>query len=135
MHAGTAAGNKSDRCPFAACQMGMLTSGSPSPPSALPTPAPFDRFETLIPQAQHTAEQNPNDPQTWIDYGNMLYDSVQIVRESAPDSPLYQQRLPRWLQATEAYSHALMLQPNNAPTRADLGASACFYGAGTGDQG
>ena len=66
--------------------------------------------------------------------GNVLYDSVQMVRESAPDSPLYQQRIGRWLQATEAYSQALALEPNNAATRADMGASTCFYGAGTGDQ-
>jgi len=64
----------------------------------------------------------------------VLYDSAQVVREGAPDSPLYKQRLGRWLQATNAYSQALALEPNNATTRADLGASSCFYGAGTGDQ-
>jgi cytochrome c-type biogenesis protein CcmH/NrfG len=56
------------------------------------------------------------------------------VRESAPDSPLYQQRLGRWLEATSAYSQALALAPDNAGVRADMGASSCFYGAGTGDQ-
>ena len=110
-----------------------LGGGGPPSPPALPTPAPLDQFESFIPQAKRAAEQNPNDPQAWIAYGHVLYDSAQIVREQAPDSALYLQRLPRWLQATEAYSRALTLQPDNPSVRADLGASACFYGIGTGD--
>ena len=39
-----------------------------------------------------------------------------------------------WLEASDAYSQALALQPDNASVRADMGASSCFYGAGTGDQ-
>lgn len=113
----------------------LLTNGG-GPPPAPPTPAasPFDQYEAIIPQAQSATEQNPKSAQAWIDFGNVLYDSAQIVREGAPDSPLYQQRLGRWLQATNAYSQALALDPANATTRADLGASACFYGSGTGDQ-
>ena len=115
--------------------LGLVLAGGGGQPSLppLPTPVAFDQFEALIPQARRAAEQNPNDLQAWIAYGHALYDSVQIVREQAPDSALYLQRLPRWLQATEAYSRALTLQPDNPSVRADLGASACFYGAGTGD--
>ena len=114
----------------------LWLTGGGGPPAAPPAPtaSPFDQFEALIPQAGRAAEQYPTNPRAWIDYGNILYDSVQVVHERAPDSPLYQQRLPRWLQATEAYSRALTLQPDNAAVRADLGASACFYGAGMGDQ-
>jgi curved DNA-binding protein CbpA len=113
----------------------VLTSGS-TPPPAQPTatPSPYDQLEAFIPQARQTAEQNPANAQAWLDLGNLLYDSVQVVRENAPDSPLYQQRLERWLEATEAYSQALALAPDNALARADMGASSCFYGAGTGDQ-
>jgi cytochrome c-type biogenesis protein CcmH/NrfG len=115
-----------------------LTGGAPAP-AATPTPAAdqaavLDQFEAIIPEAQRAAQQNPDDPRAWIEYGNVLYDSVQVVREIAPDSPRYQQRLPRWLQATEAYSRALTLQPDNITVRADLGASSCFYGSSTGDQ-
>jgi tetratricopeptide (TPR) repeat protein len=117
-----------------AISLALTGGGGPAPALVTPTPSTFDQFEQLIPQAQRAAEQNPTNAQAWIDYGNVLYDSVQIVRESAPDSPLYQQRLGRWLQATEAYSQGLALQPDNASARADMGASACFYGAGTGDQ-
>jgi curved DNA-binding protein CbpA len=117
-----------------AISLALTGGGGPAPALVTPTPSTFDQFEQLIPQAQRAAEQNPTNAQAWIDYGNVLYDSVQIVRESAPDSPLYQQRLGRWLQATEAYSQGLALQPDNASVRADMGASACFYGAGTGDQ-
>jgi curved DNA-binding protein CbpA len=113
----------------------LLTGGGgPAPAPAAPTASPFDQYEAIIPQAESAAKQNPKSAQAWIDLGNVLYDSAQIVREGAPDSPLYQQRLGRWLQATQAYSQALALEPNNAAARADLGASSCFYGAGTGDQ-
>ena len=115
--------------------LGLALAGAGGPPSPPPllTPAAFDQFEALIPQAKRAAEQNPTDPQAWIAYGHALYDSAQIVREQAPDSALYLQRLPHWLQATQAYSRALTLQPDNPSVRADLGASACFYGIGTGD--
>src|SRR5205085_1087440 len=83
-------------------------------------------FEGQIPALRSAAEQNPNDPQAWIDYGDLLYNSAEIVRENAPQSAIYQQRLPRWLEATQAYTRALALEPDNALTRADLGASACF---------
>jgi tetratricopeptide (TPR) repeat protein len=113
----------------------LVTQGSPAPPSAAtPTPSALDQFESLIPALKSTAEQSSGDAQPWIDYGNLLYNSVEIVRENAPDSPLYQQRLPRWLAATEAYSRALTLQPDNPDVRADMGASACFYGVGVNDQ-
>jgi tetratricopeptide (TPR) repeat protein len=117
-----------------ALSLALTGGGGPPPAPATPTPSPFDAFESSIPQAQQIAQQNPTSAQAWIDLGNVLYDSAQIVRESAPDSPLYQQRLGRWLEATNAYSQALALQPDNASARADMGASACFYGAGTGDQ-
>jgi tetratricopeptide (TPR) repeat protein len=117
-----------------AVSMVLTGGGGPPPAPPTPTPSPFDAYEAAIPQAQQAAQQNPTSAQAWIDLGNVLYDSVQIVRESAPDSPLYQQRVGRWLDATKAYSQALALEPNNASARADMGASACFYGTGTGDQ-
>ncbi len=117
----------------------LVLAGGAAPAPAAPTTVPdqaaiLDQFEPIIPETQRAAEQNPNDPGAWVEYGNALYDSVQVVRELAPDSSLYQQRLPRWLQATQAYSRALTLQPDNITVRADMGASACFYGASTGDQ-
>jgi len=114
----------------------LAMTGGGGPPAAPPTPtlAPFDAFEASIPQARQATQQNPTSAQTWIDLGNMLYDSAQVVREQAPESVIYQQRLGRWLEATTAYSQALTLTPANAGVRADMGASSCFYGAGTGDQ-
>ncbi|HJZ49293.1 MAG TPA: DnaJ domain-containing protein [Roseiflexaceae bacterium] len=114
--------------------LALTGGGGPPPAPATPTPSPFDMFEASIPQAQQATRQNPTSAQAWIDLGNVLYDSAQVVRESAPDSLIYQQRLGRWLEATNAYSQALALEPDNASVRADMGASACFYGAGTGDQ-
>ena len=102
-------------------------------PTVLPTAGPLDQYETAIVQAKTAAEQHPNAAGAWIDYGNMLYDSVQVVREIEPDSPLYQERLPRWLEATVAYSRALQLEPDNAQVRSDMGVSSCFYGAGTNE--
>ncbi len=115
--------------------IGFALTGGGGPPRAQPTPTPAltDQFEPLIAQAKQTAEQNPTSAQAWIDYGNILYDSVQVVREQQPNSPLYTARLPRWLEATQAYTRALQLQPDNATVRGDLATSACLYGAGTGD--
>jgi curved DNA-binding protein CbpA len=114
----------------------LAITGGGGPPAAppTPTPSPFDTFEASIPPARQAAQQNPTSAQAWINLGNVLYDSAQVVRESAPDSLIYQQRLGRWLEATSAYSQALALTPDNAGVRADMGASSCFYGAGTGDQ-
>jgi cytochrome c-type biogenesis protein CcmH/NrfG len=120
-----------------AISAGLTGGGAPAAAPAAgptPTPSPLDAYEADIPAARQTAQQNPNDPQAWIDYGNMLYNSAETVRENAPDSTLYQQRLPRWLEATQAYSRALALDPGNASVRGDLGVSACFYGVGMSDQ-
>jgi curved DNA-binding protein CbpA len=114
----------------------LAMTGGGGPPAAPPTPtiSPFDAFEASIPQARQATQQNPTSAQAWIDLGNVLYDSAQVVREQAPESVIYQQRLGRWLEATSAYSQALALAPDKAEVRADMGASSCFYGAGTGDQ-
>jgi curved DNA-binding protein CbpA len=120
-----------------AISLGMTGGTTPAAPPVAgptPTPSPLDAFEADIPAARQVAQQNPNDPRAWIDYGNILYNSAEIVRENAPDSTLYQQRLPRWLEATQAYSRALTLDPGNASVRGDLGVSACFYGVGMNDQ-
>ncbi len=112
--------------------------GSPAAPAAgapaTPTASAVDQFEPFLADARSRAEQSPNNAQGWIDYGNLLFDSAIIAREQDATGALYQQRLPRWLEATEAYSRALALDPNNAPVRADMGASLCFYGAGINDQ-
>lgn len=105
-----------------------------APAAATATPSPMDAAEALIPEAKQRAEANPNDSQAWIDYGNLLYDSVQVVREMQPDSALYQQRLPRWREASQAYSRALAIEPNNWMVRTDLGVSNCLYGVGTSNQ-
>lgn len=96
--------------------------------------SPLDVFEAEVEQARQIAEANPTVAAAWVQYGNMLYNSVAIVRENQPGSMLYIERLPRWLEAAQAYSRALELEPNNASVRSDLGASSCFYGSGINDQ-
>lgn len=56
------------------------------------------------------------------------------LHENMPDSTLYQQRIPRWLEASGAYSKVLELEPGNVVALADKGTSLCYYGAGVGDQ-
>ncbi len=92
------------------------------------------QFEDQIVQARQVAEQVPDNPNAWINLGNTLYDSVEIVREHLPDSETYEAMLPRWLEATEAYEKALELDPSNATVRSDLAVSLCHYGTGTDDQ-
>lgn len=93
----------------------------------------LDQFEQAIASTKAVAENNPEDAQAWIDYGNMLYNSVQVVREMQPGSPFYQSRVARWQLAADAYMKALALTPGDTVVLADLGASQCFYGNDTGD--
>lgn len=112
----------------------ISTLGQPATVAVAPTPSAADQYEADIQAAKQAVEQNPNDPQLWTVYANLLYDSAQIVRENMPDSTLYQQRLPRWLEASSAYSKVLELEPGNAVALADKGTSLCYYGAGVADQ-
>jgi len=93
----------------------------------------MNSFEDQITEARMVAQQVPDNVNAWINLGNILYDSVQIVREQIPQSELYQERLPRWIEAGEAYRAALELEPDNVVVRADLAASLCKYGEGVND--
>jgi cytochrome c-type biogenesis protein CcmH/NrfG len=64
----------------------------------------------------------------------MLYNSVQIVREMQPNSPVYIDRIERWQMAAVAYEKAMVLLPDNVVVAADHGAALCFYGNGIGDK-
>jgi cytochrome c-type biogenesis protein CcmH/NrfG len=112
------------------------TIAAPPATAAVPTPtiSILDEYERLIAEARQATEQTPNDPEVWITLGNQLYDSAQIVRENMPDSTLYEQRIPRWLEASQAYERALALQPDNPLVLADMGVSLCYFGVGVGDQ-
>jgi tetratricopeptide (TPR) repeat protein len=107
-----------------------------------PTPSPqelVNRFEGQVVAARQVANQVPENPMAWIELGNALYDSAVIVRErldggDATLQGLYVERLPRWLEAADAYREALELEPSNAAVRADLAASLCYFGADTNDQ-
>ncbi len=91
-------------------------------------------FDSQITAARQAAEQVPENPEAWVSLGNTLFDSVQIIREHMPESESYQELIPRWLEASEAYSTALQLDPDNVQARADMAAGLCNYGAGIGDQ-
>jgi tetratricopeptide (TPR) repeat protein len=94
-----------------------------------------DQFEQPIIDARAATVANPTSIQAWVEYGNQLYNSVQIVREQQPGSPLYQNRIVRWQMAADAYAKALSFDPSSVVVEADLGASRCFYGNGTNNQG
>lgn len=96
--------------------------------------ATFNQFEEAISEAQIKANSAVPSADAWIQLGHLLYDSVQVVRELQPDSQIYQERVPRWLAASEAYARALDLQPNNPSIRSDRGVSLCYYGQDMGDQ-
>lgn len=93
----------------------------------------MNQFEGQIVQARLVTQQRPDNFNAWMSLGDALYDSVQIVLERMPDSELYQERLPRWIEASEAYSEALAIDPTHIVARADLAASLCKYGAGAND--
>lgn len=96
--------------------------------------ATFNQFEEAISEAQLKANSAVPSADAWIQLGHLLYDSVQVVRELQPDGAVYQERIPRWLAASEAYARALDLQPNNPSIRSDRGVSLCYYGEDLGDQ-
>lgn len=119
-----------------------------APPPAAPTtvativpPTPtlreiLDQFEGQVIAAQQVTTQVPDNPNAWINLGNALFDSVVFVREqltngNAEAQQIYQERLPRWLEAVDAYRKALELEPSNDVIRADIAASLCYYGLDT----
>lgn len=102
-----------------------------------PTPTTAEIMEAMEGQiiaARQVTQQVPDNVNAWINLGNALYDSMQMMRERIPDGTVYTQNLPRWIEASQAYSRALELEPRNAPVRSDLAASLCYYGEGVGDQ-
>ncbi|MDW8404902.1 J domain-containing protein [Chloroflexus sp.] len=94
------------------------------------------QFDGQVIAAKQVADQVPDNPNAWINLGNALFDSVVYVREQlakgdAETQRIYQERLPRWLEAVDAYRRALELQPDNDVVRADIAASLCYYGLDT----
>ncbi|NTU84838.1 MAG: J domain-containing protein, partial [Chloroflexales bacterium] len=114
----------------------------PNAPTAAPTPSVDEianQFEAQIVAAKQVANDAPKNPNAWIELGNILYDSVVVLHErlSGGDPAVqstYVGRLPRWLEAAEAYGKALELEPQNGVARADMAASLCYYGQGINDQ-
>lgn len=121
--------------PQAAGAVGPVNAPAPTPD----TMAIINQFEGQIIAARQVAQRVPENPNAWIELGNALYDSVVIVRErlASGDQSLqnvYIERLPRWLEAADAYRKATELAPTDPVARADLAASLCFYGKDTNDQ-
>ena len=113
--------------------------GSTAAPATPSAEQITNQFEAQIVAARQVANGIPDNPNAWIELGNALYDSVIVVRERLAQGDqsmqeLYIERLPRWLEAAEAYRRAVELQPGSALARADLGASLCYYGHSINDQ-
>ncbi len=114
----------------------------PNAPTGVPTMGVAEisgQFEAQIVAAKQVANAAPTNPQAWIELGNLLYDSVVVLHErldrgDAAVQAAYVARLPRWLEAVDAYSKALAIAPTNAIARADLATSLCYYGQGVQDQ-
>lgn len=119
---------------------GTPVGGAAQNPQAQSTPSAdqlTSQYEGQVTAAQQVVAQVPDNPNAWINLGNALYDSVEIIHEHMPDSEAYRKLLPRWLEAAEAYEKALKLDPDNAnhaSVQSDLGVCMCNYGVGMGDQ-
>ncbi|MFV9503000.1 MAG: J domain-containing protein [Oscillochloridaceae bacterium umkhey_bin13] len=120
----------------------VAPTGGPQSLGSSPTQGPSineiaSQFEGQIVAARQVAAQVPNNFNAWIELGNALYDSVVVVREWIGRDPaaqsLYVERLPRWLEAADAYQRAVDLDPTSPLARADLAASLCYYGQGVND--
>ncbi|NCC35199.1 MAG: J domain-containing protein [Chloroflexia bacterium] len=110
-------------------------------PTAVATPSldtVIAQFEGQVVAARQVAERVPENFNAWIELGNALYDSVVVVRERlARGDPTarqaYIERLPRWLEAADAYAKAAELDPQSALAYADMAASFCYYGQDISD--
>lgn len=103
-------------------------------PPVQTTASQLDQFEAAIATAKLATDADPSNVTAWIDYGNMLYNSVQIVREMQPGSQTYLDRVERWQMAATAYEKAMAIDPANPVVGADHGAALCFYGNDVGDK-
>lgn len=115
-------------------------------PNATPAAQPstsveqvINQFEGQVVAARQVAGEVPENVNAWVELGNALYDSTVVVLErlEAGDQSLqsvYVERLPRWLEAADAYDRALELQPDNTVVRSSRAASLCYYGQGINDQ-
>lgn len=112
-------------------------------PNAAPAQPNLDQivnqFEAQIVSARQVVNNVPDHPNAWLQLGHALYDSVMVVRERLDQGDLtvqslYVERLPRWLEAADAYRRASELDPTSALAHADLGASLCYYGQSINDQ-
>jgi hypothetical protein len=100
--------------------------------TAMATPALPNVTLPYTPEQVRDAEartQNSKDPQAWVNYGNVLYDNLETMREQSPLSPQYLGSVPQWVGVTDAYSQALRLGAG-ADVRADLAISLFYYGIG-----
>jgi curved DNA-binding protein CbpA len=93
----------------------------------------FREYDGQVFEARRVVQELPENPNAWINLGNALYDSAQVVRELRPESELYAEVLPRWLEASEAYETALDLGVDEPVVRSDMGVSLCYYGTDTGE--
>lgn len=84
-------------------------------------------------QGRSLVAQNPKDPQAWNMVGNANYDFIQTIYENAPNGQAYAQNLSRWLDASEAYSQSLALDPLQPIVRSDRALALIRYGLGFGN--
>ena len=104
----------------------------------IPDPATRDQIlslDAVAAQARSLTAQSPKDPAAWVALGNAHYDFIQTIYEAAPGGEAYPQNLSRWLEASEAYSQSLALDPFQPAVRSDRGLALIRYGLGFSNPG
>ena len=97
----------------------------------IPDPATRDQILSLdatAAQGRTLVGQNPNDANAWVFLGNAHYDFIQTIYEAAPDGEAYAQNISRWLEASNAYSESLALDPFQPLVRSDRALALIRYG-------
>jgi tetratricopeptide (TPR) repeat protein len=92
-------------------------------------------LDAVAAQGRAALQQTPNDPNLWAFLGNAHFDFIQTIYESAPDGEAYAQNLSRWLEASEAYSQSLSLDPVQPLVRSDRALALIRYGLGFDNRG
>lgn len=118
----------------------ILEPNAPAPAPTADVAQVINQFEGQVVAARQVAERVPENANAWLELGNALYDSVVVVRERLASGDqsvrdVYIERLPRMLEAADAYRKVVELRPGDVVARADLAASLCYYGQGINDPG
>lgn len=83
--------------------------------------------QALITERRQIAEQSKR-AEDWTNYGNILFDYLELIRQQTKEGNGYKVVAPGWLDAIQAYTQALQFNPRDGLVRSDFALSLLRYG-------